>query len=158
MILQYLYFMKQPLIVKNTIDINAPIDKVWDALVNPEKTKVYLFGCATESEWTPGSPLLWKGEYEGNPMVFVKGNVLEIDPPLKLKYTVFDPNSTMEDIAANHLHVTYQLEEHNGMTTLTVTQDGFETAARGEERYKEVYNNGEGWNPILVVLKKMLED
>jgi uncharacterized protein YndB with AHSA1/START domain len=150
--------MKQPMIVKNTIDINAPMDKVWDALVNPEKTKIYMYGCETVSEWTPGSLLLWKGEYEGNSMVFVKGNVLEIDPPRKLKYTVFDPNSTMEDIPFNYLNVTYLLEANNGVTTLTVIQDGFENAARGEERYIEVYNNGEGWNPILVVLKKLLED
>ena len=145
------------MIVRNTIDINASIDTVWDALVNPEKTRIYMFGCATESDWKPGSLLLWKGEYEGNPMVFVKGNILAIDPPRKLKYTVFDPNSTMEDLPVNHLNVTYALREHNGMTELTVTQDGFETAARGEERYKETYNNGEGWNPILVAIKQLVE-
>src|SRR6187399_757901 len=103
--------MKPPMIVRNTIDINASIDTVWDALVNPEKTRIYMFGCATESDWKPGSLLLWKGEYEGNPMVFVKGNILAIDPPRKLKYTVFDPNSTMEDLPVNHLNVTYALRE-----------------------------------------------
>lgn len=145
------------MIIRNTIAINASIDQVWDALVNPQKTKVYMFGCATESEWTPGSLLLWKGDYEGNTMVFVSGYVLEIDPPRMLKYSVFDPNSTMEDIPINHLHVTYQLEEHNGGTMLTVTQDGFENAARGEERYLESSNNGDGWNPILRAIKKLVE-
>ncbi len=31
--------MSKPLIVENSITINAPAGKVWDALVNPEQTK-----------------------------------------------------------------------------------------------------------------------
>ena len=34
-------------------------------------------------------------------MVFVKGDIFEIDDFKKLVYTVFDPNSTMEDIDLN---------------------------------------------------------
>ena len=29
--------------------------------------------------------------------------------------------------------------------------------ADGEKRYKEAFNNGEGWNPILVEIKKLVE-
>jgi len=47
--------MKQPLLIKNTIVINAPASKVWDALVNPEQTKKYMFGCETICDWQPGS-------------------------------------------------------------------------------------------------------
>jgi uncharacterized protein YndB with AHSA1/START domain len=147
----------ESLIVKSIISINATAVKVWDALVNPEQTKKYMFGCETVSDWQPRSPLLWKGSYEGKEMVFVKGIVLEIHPPTVLKYTVIDPNATMEDIPANYLNVTYQLEEQAGKTTLTVIQDGFETAADGEKRYTDTYNNGEGWNPILVQIKKLVE-
>lgn len=149
--------MAQPMIIRNTIDINAPIDQVWDALVNPQKTKVYMFGCETVSNWKPGSPLLWQGAYEGKPMVFVKGEIIDLNPPYLLRYTVFDPNSTMEDVPVNYLNVTYELEDHTGMTRLTVTQDGFENAARGEERYLESSNNGDGWNPILRAIKKLVE-
>lgn len=90
-------------------------------------------------------------------MVFVKGIVVEIQPHVLLKYTVIDPNAAMEDIPENYLNVTYQLEEQEGKTTLTVIQDGFETAADGEKRYQDTYNNGEGWNPILVQIKKLVE-
>jgi len=38
-----------------------------------------------------------------------------------------------------------------------VSQDGFEKAADGEKRYQDVYNNGQGWNPILVEIKKLAE-
>ena len=149
--------MEPPMIVKNTILINAPIGRVWDALVNPEMTKIYMFGCETVSDWKPGSPLLWKGQYEGKDMVFVKGYVVEIDPPNKLVYTVIDPNSDIEDIPENYLNVTYQLEEVGEKTKLTVIQDGFERAAKGQERYKETYNEGIGWDPILQEIARLLE-
>lgn len=144
-------------IVKNVITINAPAAKVWDALVNPEQTKKYMFGCETVSDWKPGSPLLWKMNYEGKEMIPVKGNVLEIQPFKLLKYTVIDPTASYPDIPENYLNVTYELEEQDGKTILTVSQDGFEDAADGEKRYQDVYNKGEGWNPILVQIKELIE-
>lgn len=90
-------------------------------------------------------------------MVFVKGIILDIQPNRFLKYTVINPNAEMADITENYLNVTCELEEQNGGINLTVTQDGFENAADGEKRYKEVQNNGEGWNPILVEIKKLVE-
>lgn len=145
------------LLIKNTITINAPASKVWDVLCKPEFTKIYMFGCETVSEWTVGSELLWRAPYEGKDMVFVKGHILEISVPQKLVYSVFDPNSTMEDIPSNYLHVTYLLEEDKQSTTLTVTQGDYNTVAEGERRYNESYNNGEGWNPILVQIKALAE-
>ena len=147
----------EKLIVKNSIVINATTSKVWDALTNPEQTKKYMFGCETVSDWKTGSALLWKGSYEGKEMVFVKGIILNIKPNAFLKYTVIDPNASMPDIPENYLNVSYELSEQNGKTILTVSQDGFEGAADGEKRYKDVYNNGEGWNPILAEIKKLVE-
>lgn len=148
----------EPLIVKSIISIDAPAAKVWDALVNPEQTKKYMFGCETVSEWTPGSTLEWKGAYEGQEMVFVKGNIIKITPEQKLIYTTIDPHSTIDDVSENYLHVTYLLDETDGTTTLTVTQGDYNTVAEGERRYQEAYNNGEGWNPILVEIKKLVEN
>ncbi len=144
--------------IKNVITINAAPAKVWDALVNPEQTKKYMFGCETVSDWKVGSPLLWRGTYEEKEMVFVKGNIIEIKQEKFLFYTVFDPNSAMPDIPENYLTVTYELENLNESTVLTVTQGDYTKVAEGEKRYKEAYNNGEGWNPILVEIKKLLEE
>lgn len=147
----------EPLLIKNTITINAPIAKVWDALINPEQTKKYMFGCETISEWKVGSSLIWKGNYEGKEMIFVTGKIIEFKPERLLIYTTFDPNSTMADIPENHLTVTYALETVDGQTVFTVTQGDYNKVAEGEKRYKESYNNGEGWNPILVEIKKLTE-
>lgn len=146
------------LIVKNSVTINAAPAAVWDVLTNPLQTKKYMFGCETASDWKPGSSLEWKGVYEGRETVFVKGYVLEIVPNRLLKYSVIDPNAKYPDIPENYLSVEYKLESKNGATLLTVIQDGFEDAAEGEKRFRDVYNNGEGWNPILVQVKAIAEE
>jgi uncharacterized protein YndB with AHSA1/START domain len=145
------------LIIENSIEIVAPATAVWDALVNPEMTKQYMFGCITISDWKVGSELLWQGHYEGKDIVFVKGFIIEIDAPNKLVYSTFDPNSAMENIPQNYLNVTYQLSENEGKTKLEVIQGDFSKVADGEKRYLESTNNGEGWNPILVEIKKLVE-
>jgi uncharacterized protein YndB with AHSA1/START domain len=144
-------------IVKNSIEIQASKSVIWEVLTSPDHTKRYMFGCEAVSDWTPGSALVWKMIYEGKEMIPVKGSILEIQPPLLLVYTVIDPNATYPDVPENYLRVTYDLTEEKGVVTLTVTQDGFENAADGEKRYQDVYNNGEGWNPILIQIKELAE-
>lgn len=149
--------MKQPLFIKNTITINAPASKVWDALVNPEQTKKYMFGCEAISDWKKGSSLIWKGQYEGKEMIFVKGTIVNIQPEKQLAYTVIDPNGTLPDVPENYLTVTYDLQSTGNQTTFTVTQGDYSKVGDGEKRYQESYNNGEGWNPILVQIKQLAE-
>lgn len=116
-----------------------------------------MFGCATVSDWKPGSSLEWKGEHEGKEMVFVKGTILEINPGKFLAYTTIDPHSNIDDVSENYLTVTYDLQAEDGHTVLTVTQGDYSKVAEGERRYKEAWNNGEGWNPILVQIKQLVE-
>jgi uncharacterized protein YndB with AHSA1/START domain len=149
--------MKKPLFVENSIVISAPANVVWDALTNPAQTKKYMFGCETVSDWKVGSPLLWKGNFGGQELIAVKGNIVDIKPNEFLAYTTFDPNGSIEDKPENYLTVTYTLKEEKGQTLLKVTQGDYSTVAEGEKRYNETYNGGEGWNPILVEIKKLLE-
>ncbi|KAA9325959.1 SRPBCC domain-containing protein [Adhaeribacter soli] len=143
--------------IQNTIVINTTPEKIWEVLTQPEQTKKYMFGCETVSDWKPGSSLIWRMDYDGKDFVAVKGNILDIQPEKLLTYTVFDPNATMADIPENYLTVTYALTSADGQTNLTVTQGDYKTVAEGERRYQEAYNNGEGWNPILVQIKAVAE-
>jgi uncharacterized protein YndB with AHSA1/START domain len=149
--------MNKQLIVQNSILIHAPAEKVWDALTSPEQTKKYMFGCEAISEWRPGSALVWKGHFDGHELIAVKGSILDIKPGRFLAYTTIDPNSAMEDIPQNYLTVTYSLEDTKVGTRLTVTQGDYATVADGERRYQEANNNGEGWTPILVQIKALVE-
>lgn len=117
-----------------------------------------MFGCEALSAWKKGSTLVWKMIHEGKDFIPVKGNIVEIEPNKMLSYTVIDPhNPNIPDIPENYLVVTYQLEDKGSETILTVVQGDYNTVAEGEKRYQESYNNGEGWNPILVQIKNILE-
>jgi uncharacterized protein YndB with AHSA1/START domain len=150
--------MKGPLVLKSKISIQAPPARVWDVLVNPEHTKKYMFGCEALSDWKVGSPLLWKGVFEGQELVAVKGEIVKIEPGKLLSYTTIDPNTTAyADIPENYLTVTYELEPQNGGTVLTVTQGDFATVADGQQRYDEVNDGGQGWDPLVAEIKKVAE-
>ena len=149
--------MATPLFIENTITINAPAARVWDVLTNPQETKKYMFGCETVSDWKQGSSLEWRAVYEGKEMTFVKGTVREIRPGKFLEYTTFDPLSAIPDEPENYLAVTYDLQEADGQTILKVTQGDYSKVADSERRYKEAYNNGQGWNPILEQIKAVAE-
>ena len=145
--------MSKSLFIKNKIEINAPAKKVWNALVNPEQTKKYMFGCETVSDWKPGSPLLWRGNYEGVEIVFVKGIIEDIQPGELLTYTTIDPNnSAIEDIPENYLTVTYALEtKDDTMLPSLLLQPFAENAIKhGIEKL-----NSKG--KILVEIKKLVE-
>ncbi|WP_315823186.1 SRPBCC domain-containing protein [Paraflavitalea speifideaquila] len=82
---------------------------------------------------------------------------MEINPGQFLSYTTIDPHSGIDDTSENYLTVTYELIPENGHTVLTVTQGDYAKVAEGERRYQEAWNNGEGWNPILLQIKQLAE-
>ncbi len=146
------------LIIKSSITINASPATVWDALVNPQQTKKYMFGCETVSDWKVGSELIWRGEYEGKSMDFVQGYLVKLEPEKYLEYTVIDPNNkNIPIIPENYLTVTYELISEGNTTHLNVTQGDYSKVAEGERRFKEADNGGQGWTPILELIKNLVE-
>jgi uncharacterized protein YndB with AHSA1/START domain len=116
--------MNKNLKVSKSIEIKASPAEVWDALVNPEKIKVYLFGTETITDWQIGSPIIFQGEYEGQ-VYKDKGNVLEVKPYEILKYDYWSGFSGMEDKPENYAVVTYTLEANIDHVKFTWTQEGF---------------------------------
>ena len=148
--------MINKLIIEAKITINAPVSKVWDALVNPEITKKYMFGCEVVSSFKVGSPILWKGLMEDKEVVFVKGEVVDIKSEKHLAYTTFDPNSEIEDIPENYTTVSYDLLSNNDQTILSVTHGDYATVAEGEKRYNDTMSGG-GWDSILATIRDLVE-
>ena len=60
-------------------EIEAPPEKVWRALTDPELIKKYMFGSEVRTDWQPGSPITWKGEFEGRPYMD-KGEIVSFEP------------------------------------------------------------------------------
>jgi uncharacterized protein YndB with AHSA1/START domain len=82
--------MKNTFIAQTHITISTPIANLWDALVNPEMIRQYMFGTKVVSDWKEGSPIVWKGEWEGKPYED-KGVILKLKQERVLQYSHFSP-------------------------------------------------------------------
>lgn len=128
--------------------VNSSIEKVWDALVNPEMVKQYFFGSNQETDWQVGSEILWTGEYEGTKYTD-KGRVLEFVPNQKLSYSYLSSWSGLEDKPENYLWVSYEISPAKNGTELTITQSNYD-----EEKAKHSVEN---WAIVIDGLKKLVE-
>lgn len=143
--------MNRNLKVSKSIEINSNAEKVWDALTNPEKIKVYLFGTETITDWKIGSAIIFQGEYEEHKYKD-KGNVLENRENEILKYDYWSGFSGLEDKPENYSIVTYQIENlSDNQVKFTWTQEGF----ANEEGQQHSEN---GLYGMLEQLKKLVEE
>jgi uncharacterized protein YndB with AHSA1/START domain len=143
--------------IQNTVLINASAEKVWDALTNPEQTKKYMFGCEAISEWTVGSPIVWKGLFDGKEIIAVKGYIQAFEKFKLLGYSVFDPHASYADILENYTTVTCRLTKAGEQIRLEINQGDFSKVAEGQKRYDESMAGG-GWRSILDQIKVICEN
>lgn len=139
-------------VYKQTVFILVPVSKVWDALINPEITPQYMFGCVIVSDWSPGNPVVWKSVLNGTE--YAKGNLETFDSEKELSFRVFDVNSGYVDDPVNYLLTTYKLFPIDNGTKLEISQGNFATVENGEKRYQEAVIN---WEITLSSLKRLLE-
>ena len=137
-------------LAKAAATINAPVDKVWDALINPGMIKKYMFGADVQSDWREGSRIAWRGEWEGKTFED-KGVILRLKPKRKLQYSHFSPGKGLEDIPENYHIVTIELAEKDDQTLVSLTQDN--NANKQAKDHSE-----KNWAMMLDNLRKLLED
>lgn len=141
--------MNKTLIATASIEIKASPDWVWDALVNPEKIKVYLFGTNTSSQWTLGSDIIFEGEYQGQ-QYRDKGKITAIEKNKIVQYTYWTGFSGLEDKEENYSLVRFELQAVGDGTLLQLTQEGFpnEQAAG---------HSANAWKQIVEAIKNLVE-
>jgi uncharacterized protein YndB with AHSA1/START domain len=130
-------------------EIDAPRDKVWTALTDPQQIKEYMFGSEVVTDWKQGSPIVWKGEYEGNKYED-KGEIVEIEPERRLKVTHFSPLSGQEDRPENYHTLLYELEERGGRTRVSLSQDN--NASKEAAEHSQA-----NWEKMLAGLRQVAE-
>ena len=114
--------MSTNLLAKATIPINTTTERVWNALVNPEAIKQYMFGTNVVSEWQEGSPITWQGEWQGKPYED-KGVILKLQPRRTIQYSHFSPLSGLPDKPENYHTVTIDLSADGDQTHVSLAQD-----------------------------------
>ncbi len=129
--------MNENLTATASTTIHAPASDVWDALVNPEKIKQYMFGTDVTSDFEVGSPITWKGEWKGKPYED-KGVIKRMTPGRLLEYT------------HNEHTVVVELAGNDGTTSVNLRQDHNPNEQAKQESEKN-------WSMMLDGLKKLVE-
>ena len=141
--------MNKALTISTTATINAPLTKVWSALVDPEQIKRYLYGTVTETTWEVGTPIRFTGDWEGTPYID-KGEILAFEPQKKLQYTYLSSFTGLADEPQNYSTVTFEVTPKGDATNLTVTQSSFK-----DETHRD--HSKTNWEHVLGGIKKLLE-
>lgn len=130
-------------------EIDAPPSKVWRALTDPDEIQKYMFGSRVETDWKPGSRITWKGEYDGKKYED-KGEILEVVHERRLKVTHFSPLSGQDDAPENYHTLLYELNEADGKTQVSLSQDNNATEDAAEHARAN-------WEKMLATLKETVE-
>jgi uncharacterized protein YndB with AHSA1/START domain len=142
--------------------IKATPQAIWDAITKPEWTDRYGYTGLVEYDLRPGGAFrvvageaMEKAGFTGT---MVDGEVIEADPPRKLVQTwrlLMDPELEAEGFT----RVTYEIEEADGSTRLTVIHDldGAPKLAPMVSGELSGTGAGGGWAWILSDLKSLLE-
>jgi uncharacterized protein YndB with AHSA1/START domain len=141
--------MENKFTARTSTEIQTSPAKVWDALTNPAMIRQYLFGTEAISDWKEGSPITYKGQWEGKSYED-KGVIRKVVPERIFQSTYWSSMSGTADAPENYAVVTYELEPLGGATRLTVTQDN----CPSEESCRHSQDN---WTMVLEVMRKLLE-
>ena len=108
-----------------------------------------MFGTNVVSQWREGSPIVWKGEWQGKAYED-KGKILKVKPGQFLQYSHFSPLGGVPDRPENYHTVSVELSGSGAQTEILLTQD--HNANEEERRHSQ-----ENWQGMLAVLKEFVE-
>ncbi len=130
------------------IIIQAPQERVWEAITKTEFTSRYYYGSTLKTDLTVGSPFTYHMP-DGSPIV--EGEVKASEPPNRLVHTYHSMWPPMDKDAPTQ--VTWELETiSTGVTKVTVVHEDFQ----GETATYQGLQSG-GWTWILSNMKTLLE-
>ncbi len=136
--------------LKKSIQINASPNKVWDAIVNPEIIKKWLFDTNTISDWQVGSSILFTGIWEGVEYAD-KGIILKFDIEKAFEYSYWSSFSALPDLPENYSIVSFELQPIGNNTILNISQSNF----ANETSYEHSDKN---WEVTLTSIKNIVEN
>jgi uncharacterized protein YndB with AHSA1/START domain len=109
-----------------TIYVGAPAGRVWQSITDGSDTARYFYGTRVESDWRPGSPVVYTYP-DGR--VAADGEVLEVEPGRSVRLT-FHPRWDAEIEAEGPVEMTWAIEPELGVTRLGVTTSGVRPGSR----------------------------
>jgi uncharacterized protein YndB with AHSA1/START domain/DNA-binding transcriptional ArsR family regulator len=114
-----------------SVYIQAPPERVWQAITDGDETARYYYGTRVASTWQPEAPLVYT--YPDGTTA-ADGKVLEADPPRSLKMT-FHARWDPEIEAEGPVEMAWVLEASGEATKLTVTTSGLKAGSKSAEDF-----------------------
>jgi uncharacterized protein YndB with AHSA1/START domain len=142
--------MNKTLELDHQIKIDASPEQIWDALINPEKIKQYLYGTEAISDWKSGSQIIFQGKWEGK-KYRDKGIIIDIIPNKLLRYDYWSGLSGLEDNRENYSELTFEISPVNNSSVLKLKQKGF-----ANEKAKS--HSLESWKTVMEKIKEIVEN
>lgn len=136
--------------IKRSISINTPSIVVWDILTNPKKIRNWLNGSNVTTDWKPGSPIIFQGEYEGTPYKD-KGIVKQFKRERILQYLYWSGFSGLPDKEENYQLVTIEIDIEEDSLKLTASQSNLPS----KQNQEHAEHN---WGIALEKIRKMAEE
>jgi uncharacterized protein YndB with AHSA1/START domain len=138
-----------------SIVVAAPRARLWEALTDPVLISEYFMGATVTTDWRVGRPITWAGEWKGKPYED-KGEILEFRPEERLSYSHWSPMSGTDDVPDNYHVVTIELDDVEGGTEVTLTQQNLAGGISESDRsHRAEYEKN--WRMVLEGLKKTAE-
>lgn len=134
--------------------IAASAEQIWEALVTPRLLKEFFFGADVESTFQPGSPIRFRGDWQGKAYED-KGTIEAAEPPVRLAYTHWSAMSGAEDRPENYHLVTFDLQPVGAATRVVLTQTNPDGAAPVSEASRAEFTRN--WSMVLAGLKRTVE-
>ena len=142
--------MSDDLTAHASISVRAPRERVWRALTTAADLRRYMFGAEVESAWTEGSPIVWRGEWEGTPFED-HGTVLLVAPGSMLQYTHASGAAERSGKPRVVHTVTIRLSGGDDGTRIDLAQDN--NGSEWERQHAE-----DNWRRMLAGLKQLVEE
>ena len=142
-----------PLVVEQSVQVNAAPEAVWRALTDPDVTEKYFFKSRVKSDWRPGSAIEFRRTFLGVIPFVLRGVITQADPGRRLQYKLFHHRFFGEPGPDEYSLVTDVLEPAGGGTRLSITDD-VGTTKGAERRYSR---SVKGWQSVLSGLQRVFE-
>lgn len=137
------------LVARAEREMRASPERVWEALTDPTLVSSYFFGTELETDWRVGSPMTFRGNWEGKQYEDL-GTVIAFEPPRHLAYSHWSPLSGEPDTPETRHRLDFTLEERADSTVVTLRQDHNPTEEA--RRHSE-----ETWAGVLEGLRQVAE-
>ena len=138
-----------------SVVVDAPRQRVWEALTDPELVSQYFMGAEVATDWQVGHPITFTGTWKDKPFED-KGEILTFEPQDEMSYSHWSPLSGVADVPENYHVVRVCLDDADDGTRVTLEQSNLSGEITDADRQSRA-DYEKNWQGTLDGLKKVAE-